>query len=245
MGLIDDNKGKVIPLLAKADPKDLAIEALRSFRTSLQFVTLDAKNNILTIMGISPSVGKSFVSSNFAYLLAEAGKKVLLIDGDIRRGHLRDYFKISKLKGLSDVVVGQCSLESVLLKGTLTETLDFLPAGTYPPNPSELLMSHQFHELLQKVSKLYDHVIIDTAPILAVTDAAIIAQQAGANFMVVASNKHEPAEVDMALRRLQTNGVTLSGSIFNFTEQSSHIYGYHGYGYNYKYKYQYAYKYDS
>ncbi len=234
-----DKKKVTIPLLAKTKPKDLSIEALRSFRTSLQFAMMDAKNNIITIMGIAPSVGKSFISSNFAYLLADAGKKILLIDGDIRRGHLKDYFSISAKQGFSEVLSDQCTFEQAVVKSS--DHLDFLSAGAYPPNPSELLMNERLTLFLAKVSPLYDLVIIDTAPILAVTDAAVIGHHAGANFMVIAANKHEQDEVNLALKRLNTNGIRLNGSIFNFSllEKGLYRYGYsYGYGYGYQAKYE-------
>lgn len=233
-----DSKHRLLPLLAQANPKDMSIEALRNLRTSAQFIMMDTVNNIITITGISPGVGKSFVSANFAYLQADAGKKVLLIDGDIRKGHLKDYFNFKQTRGLSEVICGSCPLEDALIAGPIPN-LDFLAAGLYPPNPSELLMSRRLKELLDRVSQSYDLVIIDTAPILAVTDAAVIAHHAGTNFLVLASNTHEAEEIDLALKRFHANGVKINGVVFNFAKQQKSFYRQPDI---YKYQYQYEYK---
>jgi tyrosine-protein kinase Etk/Wzc len=234
---IYNHKTTVLPLLAKENPQDLAIEALRSFRTSLQFAMLDASNNIITMTGVSPGVGKSFISANFAYLLADTGKKVLLIDGDIRKGHLKNYFKVGQCPGLTEIVAGNVSFDEAVLTGPV-ETLHFLASGAYPPNPSELLMNAKFKDLLQKVSTMYDLVIIDTAPILAVTDAAIIMHHTGTNFLVLSSDTHEVAEIQLALKRFATNGVKIAGTVFNFRAPESGLYRRHAYTYNYQYKYE-------
>jgi tyrosine-protein kinase Etk/Wzc len=218
--------------------QDLSVEALRSFRTSLKFAMLEAKNNIITITGIAPGVGKSFISANFAYLLAQAGYSVLLIDGDLRRGHLRNYFKPSATLGLAEYVVGNCALNDILIKNKDPNLkLDFIATGNYPPNPSELFMSHQFKEFLADISTRYNFVIVDTAPILAVTDAAIIAQYAGANFLIVGAGMHDPEEVSAALSRFSANGVAINGAVFNFKQIRKS--GFYHYGYQYHYKYGY------
>jgi tyrosine-protein kinase Etk/Wzc len=237
--LAHNPKQHMVPLLAQADPRDLSIEALRSLRTSLQFALIDARNNVMTIIGVAPGIGKSFVSVNFAYLLADAGKKILLIDGDIRKGHLRDYFQVGKSKGLTEIICGTAKFEEVVIHGQHPK-LDFLATGEYPPNPSELLMSQKFKEFIEDVSKHYDLVIIDTAPILAVTDAAIIAQHTGANFIVLASDMHDTAEIELALKRFAANKVHINGMIFNFSKPQKGLYRS---GHAHKYgKYQYEYK---
>jgi len=198
---------------------------------------LEAKNNIVSIMGVAPGVGKSFVSANFAYLLANAGKKILLIDGDIRKGHLKDYFKVGACLGLSELVLGSCTFEQAVIQSQY-DNLDFLATGAYPPNPSELLMTERFKQVLETAAKRYDLVIIDTAPILAVTDAALIGQHAGTNFMVLASNAHEVSEIELALKRVSANGVKINGVVFNFNRKEKNL---HSYGYGYRYNYQYKY----
>lgn len=230
-----DQKTDLLPLLAKVNPKDLSIEALRSFRTGLQFSMLNAANNRIMISGITPGVGKSFVSVNFAYLLADSGKKVLLIDADLRKGHLKDYFCPELNQGLSDIICGTTSAEEVLFSNE-KGNLSFIPTGSYPPNPSELLLSPAFQKLLETLSREFDLVVIDTPPILPVTDAAVIAQYTSAKFLVLGSNMHSADEIELALKRFQTNGCKINGTVFNFSKPQKHFYRYNS---EYKYQYQY------
>lgn len=227
-------------LLAHSKPDDQVVESLRSLRTSLQFALMEAENNLLTISGPAPGVGKSFVSANFAYLMATTGKKILLVDADMRKGHLAYYFNLPKNPGLSEALSGESEFDSVLHRGALHENLDFLATGVYPPNPAEMLTSEAFKAMLASVSKEYDLVIIDTPPILAVTDPAIVGQYAATNFMVVRSGRHHLREIETAFSRFEHNGVQMKGVIFNGVEIRKGALG-SKYGYGYKY---YAYQYD-
>lgn len=132
-------------MLAIENPADLAVESLRSLRTSLHFGMMDARNNILMISGPSPGVGKTFVSVNLAAVMAMANQRVLLIDGDLRRGFSHDVFGVSNHKGLSDLLADKATLEEAT-EHSGVEGLDFISRGTVPPNPSELLMSKRFDE---------------------------------------------------------------------------------------------------
>jgi len=174
----DDDYG----VLALIDPSDLAIEALRSLRTSLHFAMLEASNNRLMLTGPSPAVGKSFISTNLAVLCAQGGQRVLLIDADLRKGHIHRSFAGHSENGLSDYLVGKITLEQ-MIRETEQEGLEYVARGTAPPNPSELLMTRRFNELLAKVGEQYDLVIIDTPPALAVTQAAVVGKQSGASLM--------------------------------------------------------------
>ena len=225
-------------LLAHVDNDDIVVESLRSLRTSLQFALLEADNNIVAISGPSPEIGKSFVSSNFAYVMAEADKRVLLIDADMRKGHIEKHFGLKRVPGLSEVVSGAEELEVALHRGVLHEKLDVLTSGVYPPNPSELLMSERFDALLEELQERYDLIVIDTPPVLAVTDPAIVARRAGTSFLVVRAGRHPMREVATAFRRFEQNGVKMNGAIFNGVEIAK---GYRSYGYKY-YSYQYRYR---
>ncbi len=232
------NKKEARKLLAEEDNKDLAIESLRSLRTSLQFALMDAKNNIVSISGPSPGIGKSFVAANLAYLLADAGKRILLIDADMRRGHLHEYFDKKQSKGLSEAISGQLQLDEAI-RQTGTERLDFIPSGVFPPNPSELLMSERFQTLLEQFSQRYDLVLIDTPPTLAVTDATIIGRLAGINFLVARFAQHPMREIEETVKRFHHAGVKPQGFIFNNIPKVARGYGYGeygGYGYSYDYK---------
>lgn len=227
----------VTPLLASSHPTDLAIEGLRSLRTSLHFAMLEADNNRLMISGPSPKVGKSFVSSNLAAVVAQAGQKVLLVDVDMRKGYIHKMFGIAVENGLSDLLAKRCDLETATHKSEV-DNLDVISRGQIPPNPSELLMHKNFTEFLEQVSKKYDLVILDTPPFLAVTDAAIVGRQSGTNLIVSRFELNPAREVELTMRRFAQNGINLKGAIFNGVEKrASAKYGYGAYGYyNYEYK---------
>ncbi len=228
---------RTTPLLASSHPTDLAIEGLRSLRTSLHFAMLEADNNRLMISGPSPKVGKSFVSANLAAVIAQSGQRVLLVDVDMRKGYIHKMFGISVENGLSDILAKRCDLNTAIHK-TEVENLDVIGRGQIPPNPSELLMHKNFTEFLEQVSANYDQVILDTPPFLAVTDAAIVGRQSGTNLIVTRFELNPAREVELTMRRFAQNGIDLKGAIFNGVEKrASAKYGYGAYGYyNYEYK---------
>ena len=228
---------RVTPLLASSHPTDLAIEGLRSLRTSLHFAMLEADNNRLMISGPSPKVGKSFVSANLAAVIAQSGQRVLLVDVDMRKGYIHKMFGIPVENGLSDLLAKRCDLNTAIHK-TEVENLDVIGRGQIPPNPSELLMHKNFTEFLEQVSANYDQVILDTPPFLAVTDAAIVGRQSGTNLIVTRFELNPAREVELTMRRFAQNGIDLKGAIFNGVEKrASAKYGYGAYGYyNYEYK---------
>ncbi len=160
-------------LLAVENPTDLAVEAIRSLRTSLHFAMLEAKNNVLMISGASPNAGKTFVSTNLAATISLANKSVLFIDADLRKGYVHKMLGNEGKSGLSDILSGQANVEETIIS-VPDGQFDYIGRGQVPPNPAELLMHPRFEKLLAWASAKYDLVIIDTPPILAVTDAAII-----------------------------------------------------------------------
>ena len=228
---------RTTPLLASSHPTDLAIEGLRSLRTSLHFAMLEAENNRLMISGPSPKVGKSFVSANLAAVIAQSGQRVLLVDVDMRKGYIHKMFGIPVENGLSDFLAKRCDL-STATHTTDVENLFVIGRGQIPPNPSELLMHKNFTEFLDQVSAEYDMVILDTPPFLAVTDAAIVGRQSGTNLIVTRFELNPAREVELTMRRFAQNGIDLKGAIFNGVEKrASAKYGYGAYGYyNYEYK---------
>ncbi|VDY63094.1 GNVR domain-containing protein [Shimwellia blattae] len=140
-------------LLSIENPADLAVEAIRSLRTSLHFAMMEAKNNILMISGSSPNAGKTFVSSNLAVVMAQSGKKVIFIDADMRKGYTHKLFGNSSLgKGLSDILAGKASIDDAIFSGG-SVGVDYISRGQIPPNPSELLMHPRFEKLLSDVAK--------------------------------------------------------------------------------------------
>lgn len=221
------------PLLVLTDSEDMAVESLRSLRTVVHFAAAKT-NNIIMISGASPRIGKSFISANFGGVLAQAGKKVLLIDGDMRRGHLHDYFEMSRDNGLSEYITQpQISLESIC-KPTVIDNFYFMTTGTIPLNPAELLLTERFNNMMRTLSSQFDYVIIDTPPVLAATDALIIGKHAGINLMVARYGLTHLKEIELSLSRLDQAGLKVNGFIFNDIQQEnigSYVYQY---GYEYR-----------
>lgn len=227
-------KKKNIPILAVKHSDDIAIESLRSMRTAIHFALSSAKNNIIMVSGPAPEVGKSFISTNLATILAQSQKRVLIIDADLRRGYLHKYFNLQTQPGLADYLNGQTELSQVI-KATEVFGLDVIARGKSPANPSELLSTTQFSAMLNQLSEQYDHILIDTPPILAVTDGIIISQHAGVNLVIARYAKTQMKELELTLNRFEQAGVKVNGIILNDIQRSSAGYGY-GYNYSYAYK---------
>ena len=221
-------------LLAATAPQDLAVESLRSLRTSLHFAMLEAADNRLMISGPSPTVGKTFVSANLAAVIAQAGQRVLLVDVDMRKGRLHKLFGARAENGLSDVLANTCTVDEAVHVSEVGG-LFFVPRGRIPPNPSELLMHANFTAFLDEVGKRFDLVILDTPPLLAVTDAAIVGRQAGTSLIVTRFGMNGAREIELTVRRFAQNGIDIKGAIFNGIQKRAAAYGsYHYYQYEYK-----------
>ncbi|WP_447883899.1 tyrosine-protein kinase Wzc [Serratia fonticola] len=223
-------------LLAVGNPTDLAIEAIRSLRTSLHFAMLESKNNVLMICGASPNIGKTFVTINLAAVIAQTGLRVLTIDADMRKGYSHTLLNTSWKDGLSDILSQQISIEAAVKK-TEVKNLDFISRGTIPPNPSELLMGSRFNELIEWAEENYDIVMIDTPPILAVTDAAVIGRLVGTSLLIARFAVNTVKEMEVSIQRFNQNGINIKGVILNAAEKrasSSYGYGYYQYEYQSK-----------
>jgi tyrosine-protein kinase Etk/Wzc len=201
-------------LLATDGNDEIPLEGLRSTWASLQRQLHHAANNVLVVTGATPGTGKSFVSSNLAVLCAETGKRVLLIDGDMRRGHLAATMKQGETVGLADVLAEQVDI-SRAIRGTDVPGLSFLGAGHYPSNPSQLLSKPRMHQLLDRLSEAFDMVIIDTPPVLAVSDANLIASFAGSTVLVIRPNAQNERELEETTQRLALAGANVIGTILN------------------------------
>ena len=224
-------------LLAVGNPTDLAIEAIRSLRTSLHFAMMQASNNVLMMTGVSPSIGKTFVCANLAAVISQTNKRVLMIDCDMRKGYTHELLGTDNVNGLSDILAGQGDF-STCVKPTAITHFDLVPRGQVPPNPSELLMSERFSQLIAWASSHYDLVLIDTPPILAVTDAAVVGRHAGTTLMVARYAVNTLKEVETSLSRFDQNGIQVKGVILNSIFRRAT--GYQDYGY-----YEYEYKSDA
>lgn len=235
--ILDKFKGSTIsrlPLLALEDNEDVTLESLRSLRTVMYFAQKNAKNNVVLITGPAPEIGKSFICANLATILAQTGKIVLLIDADMRRGHMHKYFDADPTRGLADYLgaMGNMNINDIT-QDTPIKGLSFVSKGTTPGNPSELLLSPAFEQFLKQVSEQYDHVIIDSPPILAVTDGIIISRHTGLNLLVARYGKTPIREITMATSRLQHSGQNVQGIVLNDVPQG--VLQNEGYSYTYKY----------
>ena len=197
---------------------------MRSLRTSVQFLLFDGHSNIISITGPSPTIGKTFVTVNLAVIMAQANKRVLLIDADLRKGYLNKYFDTPRENGLSEWITDATTKESAI-RHTEVSGLDMIPSGHYPPNPSELLSSDRFRHLIEEVA-----------------NANIIGRIAGVNFSVLRYGKHPLREISQMLKMMKHSGIDAKGFIFNDIPISTKgsIYGHYG-NYNYHY-YQYDYR---
>jgi tyrosine-protein kinase Etk/Wzc len=235
--VIGSGKTPIRPLLVKTHPYDTTVEGLRGLRATLQFGLLDAPNRIVAITSPAPSDGKSFLCANLAALMAESGKRVLLIDADLRRGRLAHYLGRSPNGGLTELLTGQADLEAVA-RATGVDGLHFIGSGAYPPNPSEILTSPRFSEILARFEQEFDLVIVDTPPLLAVADAAVVAHIAGSTVLVMRSGAHTEGHVADALKKLRRARARVVGGVMNAVPLKSH-------NRNGTYDYAYAYTYSA
>ena len=235
---IGRRRGQESILLTNHAAEDPAVESLRSLRTTLHFRLIDAANNILLITGPSPAVGKTFISTNLAAVLAMSGKKVLIVDCDLRKGILHRQMNTARSPGLSELIARTADLEQVV-RQTFIENLLMIPSGNLPPNPAELLLNESFSKQLKEFSASFDFVLLDAPPVLAVTDAAILGREAGTTLVLARAGQHSMHELEQTVKRLQQAGVEVRGMIFNDMALYSSRYSY-GYGYK-RYTYQYSY----
>lgn len=236
LGAARDAQGWQNRVLAVLNPEDPAVESLRSLRTGLAFAMMGSQGKIIVISGATAGVGKSFISTNMAVLLAASGKRVALVDTDMRRARLHEYFAYErKSPGLSEVLSNQKTLSDVLIK--VSDSLSVLPAGTVPPNPGELLLGQILPQLLQQLEAEFDLVILDTAPLLPVADTLALMKHASAAFLVARAEQSTVTELRDTVAKLRSAGVEgpLKGVIFNGVRR-------YRLGYGASYRYYYSYK---
>jgi tyrosine-protein kinase Etk/Wzc len=223
-------------LLAVINPDDDAVESLRSLRTALYFALLDATHSSLLITGSSPSIGKTFLAKNLSIVLAQLGKKIVLIDTDLRRGRIHHGFQLEREVGVSEYVSNQATFKEIV-KPTSISNLFVVTTGQIPPNPSELLMHLRFEGLVKELRSNFDTLIFDTPPVLAVSDSAIVGRHVGATLLVARSGKHTIVELEQAVKSLRQAGIQPKGFIFNDFNvgRQRNRYGYKGFVYRYSY----------
>ena len=226
-------------ILAKVKPKDISIEGLKSLRTTLQFSLHEKSNNTICVIGSRPNIGKSFISLNLAYVMADSGKKVLLIDGDLRKGKLCQFLQTEKAPGMAEYLAGEIRHANVVRH--VSANIDFISTGLFPENPSELLAGQRLQQMLDDVKKNYDLVILDAPPVLAVTDGMLLAQYAGTTLFVVGGGRENYKELQIATDKFVKNNIHITGLIYNMSSRNAASLDGYGYGYGYGYNYYYDY----
>jgi tyrosine-protein kinase Etk/Wzc len=233
-----NGNGNKRKLIVYSEPKAAASEAFRSLRTAIHFSAVTQQKKTLLVTSTFPGEGKSTIIANMAASMAQTGAKVLLLDCDMRRPSLHAIFEQEKVPGLSEVLVGDIAIEETV-HNTQVPGLDFVCAGTTPPNPSELLGSLQMSKLLDSLKDKYDYVLLDAPPALAVTDAPLLAGSVNMVILVIEIGR-VPMKAAQRMRDIiQGIGAPLAGFVINGKSARSELYGY-GYGYGYKYGYGYG-----
>ena len=199
-------------LLASAVPDDLSMERLRTLRTNLLSFLPGQPNNRVMLTSPTKGVGKSFVTANLAMLLANGGQKVLLIDADMRKGRIQTILGLQLSRGLAEVLSDHKGSDAII---SVNPMLDFLASGHPPVNPSELLMMPQFSQLLDKLSPAYDVVLINTPPVLSVTDPGVVGAQCGTTFLIARTGLSHIKDITLAARYLDQAGVAIKGCVLN------------------------------
>jgi tyrosine-protein kinase Etk/Wzc len=236
-----DRKRPLAALVAATSPDDVAVEGLRSLRTSLHFGLLDSPTRSITITSAAPDAGKSFTAANLGVVSANAGQRVCVVDADLRRGRLRRYFDVRRDRaGLTEFLSGDATLDEVLIE-TSIPGLAFIHSGRLPPNPSELLMRPTLRSLVGELDRRFEMSLFDCPPVLAVTDPIIVGRATGATMIIVRHRETQVQEIAAMKKAFSSAGVPLSGAVLNGYDPRRTAYGYaYRYRYNYTYRYRYA-----
>ena len=221
-------------LFFKGGQEDQIAESFRLLRTNIHFLD-EKENRIVVVTSTIPKEGKSSVSSNYAMSEAIAGKKVLLIDCDIRRPRAHTSFGIEVEKGLSDVLAGEAKLEEIIMK-EVEHNLDLIPAKYFKGNVTEMFLSKNMAIYLKELRTMYDVIVLDTAPLTVATDAVLLSQHGDGIIYVVAYDMVTKKELEHARKLIDRSGAKLYGVVMNKVDKSGYSYGNYGY-YNYNYRY--------
>lgn len=219
-------QSKVRHLIAQLNPRSPIAEQYRTIRTNLQYAAVDQKLETLLVTSSTPAEGKSMTTANLGVVYAQQGKKVLLIDADLRKPTVHYTFRLDNLQGLSNILVGDGRLEQVANASSI-DNLDIISSGPIPPNPSELLGSQMMRKLIEEAKQIYDIIIFDTPPILAVTDAQILANVVDGSILVVRSGKTEYEAAIKAKESLEKSSSKILGTVLNDMEKKNSNYHYY------------------
>ena len=200
-------------------PKSITAESYRSLRTNIQYSSIDKQVKTLVVTSYNAGEGKSTFAGNLAYTFFKNGKRVLIIDCDLRKPSLHRKFNVSNEEGLTDVLVGTSKLNNVMKK--IDDNLYLLTTGTLPPNPAEIIGSNTMENFLEQCKINFDYIILDTPPILPVTDSKLLAIKADATVVVVRSEISKSKHVSQAFKELEKVNANIIGTILNDVEMYS------------------------
>ena len=235
-GIVFDAKAASRPLIVQDDPRSPRAESFRTLRTNLQFLDVGQGGRSFVVTSAIQSEGKTTTTANLAIALADSGVRVLLVDADLRRPKVANYMGLEGSVGLTDVLIGRVALADVV-QAWGRGRLSVLPAGTVPPNPSELLGSAAMARLITELRSTYDVVLFDTPPLLPVTDAAILSRFVGGVILVVSAGRANRHHLEGAISALANAGSKVSGIVLTMLPtKGPDAYGYGRYGYGYTYE---------
>lgn len=216
-------------LVVKEKPNSIDSERYRILRTNIEYSSYDHKIKTIVVTSSEVGEGKSTTASNLAISFAQIGKKTILIDCDLRKPSIHKLFEVSNIKGLSEALIGDKELDECIY--SFNENLDILTSGHIPPNPSEMISSIRMEKLLKELSLSYDYIIVDSAPIQAVTDAQILSVKADGTIMVVRAEKTKKDSILSSKNLLEKVGANIIGIVLNGIENKNKEYYYY-YGAN-------------
>jgi capsular exopolysaccharide synthesis family protein len=217
-------------LITHNNPKSPISEQYRTIRTNIQFASVDKEFKTLMVTSSGPGEGKSTTAANLAVVLAQQGKRILLIDGDLRKPTVHYTFKVSNIYGVTNVLTRQMPLKDTVVKTKIPD-LDVLPSGPVPPNPSELIDSKSMNNLIEEAKVMYDYVLFDTPPVLAVTDGQLLSNKVDGVILVISSGKTEIEAAVKARDLLVHAKAKLIGTVLNAKDTGKDNYYYY-YGAN-------------
>jgi capsular exopolysaccharide synthesis family protein len=217
-------------LITHNNPKSPISEQYRTIRTNIQFASVDKEFKTLMVTSSGPGEGKSTTAANLGVVLAQQGKRVLLIDGDLRKPTVHYTFKVSNIYGVTNVLTRQMPLKDTVVKTKIPD-LDVLPSGPVPPNPSELIVSKSMDNLIEEAQSMYDYILFDTPPVLAVTDGQLLSSKVDGVILVVSSGKTEVEAAVKARDLLLHAKAKVIGTVLNAKDISNDNYYYY-YGAN-------------
>lgn len=214
-------------LIAVSEPRSPISEAYRTLRTNIDFASLDQTLKTLVVTSAGVGEGKSTTLANLAVVSAQAGRKVVLVDADLRRPTLHQIFGLGNENGLTTMMMDEAALASPPIQSTAIEGLSVLTSGPLPPNPAELMASRRMEEVISALAELADQIFLDTPPVVAVTDAAVLATKVDGVLLVISAGKTRRESARTAVQRLEQINARLVGTVLTNVQMGAGFKGYY------------------